>query len=502
MARLPQVGGDAGDWGNILNDFLDQAHNTDGTLKPAAVIGAGAVTQVNGKSPNASGAVTLTAADIGATGTSTLAADTDVSIASPASGQVLTYDSASSKWKNQTAPSAPVTSVAGKTGAVSLAKSDVGLGNVDNTSDVSKPISTATQTALNAKANTADLATVATSGDYNDLINTPTIAGQVNADWNATSGSAQILNKPTLAAVATSGSYTDLANKPTLGSAAAANTTDFATAAQGTKADSAVQPGSLAAVATSGSYTDLTNKPTIFSDPTTTKGDLIVHGASTTRLGVGTDGQILTVDSTQTNGVKWANAPSAPVTSVAGKTGVVTLVESDIASLTTDLAATEKTANKGVANGYAGLNGSAYVVTSQLGSGTGSSTTYLRGDQKWVSPPGVDIVCPFTMAGAVRVSTGQARIYVESSRTVTSIRASVGTAPTGASLIVDVLKNGTSIFATTTVNRPTIAAGTNTALAGTPDTPSFAAGDYITVNVLQIGSTVAGSDLTVTIRLQ
>lgn len=44
-----------------------------------------------------------------------------------------------------------VTSVAGKTGAVVLAKADVGLGNVDNTSDAAKPISTATQSALNAK---------------------------------------------------------------------------------------------------------------------------------------------------------------------------------------------------------------------------------------------------------------------------------------------------------------------------------------------------------------
>lgn len=50
--------------------------------------------------------------------------------------------------------SAPVTSVAGKTGAVSLVKADVSLGNVDNTSDANKPVSTATQTALNGKFNT------------------------------------------------------------------------------------------------------------------------------------------------------------------------------------------------------------------------------------------------------------------------------------------------------------------------------------------------------------
>lgn len=64
---------------------------------------------------------------------------------------------------------------------------------------------------------TDDLATVATSGSYNDLTNKPTIpAAQVNSDWNASSGVAQILNKPSLAAVATSGSYNDLSDKPTI----------------------------------------------------------------------------------------------------------------------------------------------------------------------------------------------------------------------------------------------------------------------------------------------
>ena len=54
-------------------------------------------------------------------------------------------------------------------------------------------------------------------GDYNSLTNKPTIpAAQVNSDWNASSGVAQILNKPTLATVATTGSYNDLSNKPTI----------------------------------------------------------------------------------------------------------------------------------------------------------------------------------------------------------------------------------------------------------------------------------------------
>lgn len=70
---------------------------------------------------------------------------------------------------------------------------------------------------LALKADASSLATVATSGSYNDLSNKPTIpAAQVNSDWSANSGVAQILNKPTLATVATSGSYNDLSNKPTI----------------------------------------------------------------------------------------------------------------------------------------------------------------------------------------------------------------------------------------------------------------------------------------------
>ncbi len=44
-----------------------------------------------------------------------------------------------------------------------------------------------------------------------------------------------------------------------------------------------------------------------FTDPTTTLGDLIVRGASATgRLAVGANGQVLTADSTAPNGIKWA----------------------------------------------------------------------------------------------------------------------------------------------------------------------------------------------------
>jgi hypothetical protein len=74
-----------------------------------------------------------------------------------AAGQSLMTDAERTKLSGIAAGAQvnTVTSVAGKTGAVALAKADVGLGNVDNTSDVNKPVSTAQQTALNLKANLA-----------------------------------------------------------------------------------------------------------------------------------------------------------------------------------------------------------------------------------------------------------------------------------------------------------------------------------------------------------
>lgn len=136
----------------------------------------------------------------------------------------------------------------------------------------------ATAAQLAGKVDSSALATVATTGSYSDLANIP---ASVPTTWDSVTG------KPTFSTVATSGSYTDLANKPTIpaaqvqpdwsagsglgailnkptiGTAAAQNVTAFATAAQGAKADTAVQPGALSTVATSGSYADLSNKPTI-----------------------------------------------------------------------------------------------------------------------------------------------------------------------------------------------------------------------------------------------
>lgn len=108
-----------------------------------------------------------------------------------------------------------------------------------------------------------NLATVATSGDYEDLSNKPTIpAAQVQSDWSQSDNTQvdYIKNKPNLATVATSGSYDDLTDKPSI--PAAQVQSDWAQS-NSSAVDYIKNKPSLATVATSGDYDDLTNKPSI-----------------------------------------------------------------------------------------------------------------------------------------------------------------------------------------------------------------------------------------------
>lgn len=197
MARLPQPGADDGVWGNILNDFLKVSLKTDGSIQDDVITAAqvqdnsltgsqlqnstinpiklnavdnpsnGEVLAYNnsqfewvaqGSVPDASGStkgVVKLSGDLGGTADSPTvpglagkqAADADLTaIASltPANDDILQRKSGA--WTNRT-PSQVKTDL-------SLTKTDVGLGNVDNTSDANKPVSTAQQTALNLKADT------------------------------------------------------------------------------------------------------------------------------------------------------------------------------------------------------------------------------------------------------------------------------------------------------------------------------------------------------------
>lgn len=107
MARLPQVGGDSGNWGAILNDFLSQSFTPDGFLKTNTV-----------------GAPQIT--------------DGSISEAK--------LDSALADKVNAIGSGGAVSSVNGETGDVVITKNDLALGNVNNTSDATKNTATATLT--------------------------------------------------------------------------------------------------------------------------------------------------------------------------------------------------------------------------------------------------------------------------------------------------------------------------------------------------------------------
>lgn len=151
-------------------------------------------------------------------------------------------------------------------------------------------------------ASLAALAVVSRTGSYLDLTNTPVIpAAQVNSDWTAGSGIAQILNKPSLATVATSGLYTDLTGKPSLATVATS----------GAYTDLTGRP-SLATVATTGVYSDLTGKPTVpvvqaYEGTTQRLGAFPIFAAATVASGVAVFN--LTADGTSGGTALFPNAP-------------------------------------------------------------------------------------------------------------------------------------------------------------------------------------------------
>lgn len=134
---------------------------------------------------------------------------------------------------------------------------------------------------ISGKVDKVDGKGLSTNDFTNDLknkLNGIAAGAEVNvqSDWNATSGDALILNKPSLATVATSGNYNDLSNKPNIPdiSGIQSKLDGIAEGAEvnvqsdwnetTTTSDAYIKnKPTLATVATSGNYNDLTNTPRI-----------------------------------------------------------------------------------------------------------------------------------------------------------------------------------------------------------------------------------------------
>lgn len=110
----------------------------------------------------------------------------------------------------------------------------------------------------------------------------------------------------------------------------------------------------------------------------------------------------------------------------------------------------------------------------------------------------------FTVTGTLVTGTNQTPGLIVPKDNLTIVKAYlyVKTVNTGASLIVDVNKNGTSIWASTQANRLTLAAAdadgktTQTSF----DTTDIDEQDILTIDIDQVGSTIAGADLTIGIK--
>ena len=144
-------------------------------------------------------------------GASALSQLSDVYITSPTAGQVLKFNG--TKWINGT------DSTGGGGGGVgddptfnSVTTSTLNVKDINFTG--TGPVNLYSSNDVNISAvgriafNGSELADVAFSGNYNDLINKPT-GGGGSVSWE------DITGKPSFATVATSGSYNDLTNKPT-----------------------------------------------------------------------------------------------------------------------------------------------------------------------------------------------------------------------------------------------------------------------------------------------
>jgi len=178
------------------------------------------------------------------------------------------------------------------------------------------------------------LSTVATSGSYNDLTNKPNIpAEQIQSDWNQNNTSAKdfIKNKPeipvlpTLADVATSGDYKDLENTPIIPDVpqwAMSSTKPSYTVSEIDGAQAALESG--------------VNIKTVNNQNLLGNGNITIQGGggdANVIESITFNGSAIPVDSNKNAAITY----SAPVASVNGNTGAVTIsVPTKVSDLTND----------------------------------------------------------------------------------------------------------------------------------------------------------------------
>lgn len=188
-----------------------------------------------------------------------------------------------------------------------LTSTDVGLANVDNTADSAKPVSTAQQTALDTKGTKTATNTWTLSQTFDAV----TYFG--NEVWAFSGGSNRLL----FGEDANTGNYGGLNWTAWSGILSISNTGYTSNIVMEFLPNGCVEVAELVICPTAPTLgTHLVNKT--YADglgggPNTTKGDLEGFSTVAARIPVGTNDQVLTADSAEALGVKWA-APSGGTT--------------------------------------------------------------------------------------------------------------------------------------------------------------------------------------------
>lgn len=154
---------------------------------------------------------------------------------------------------------------------------------------------------------------------------------------------------------------------------------------------------------------------------------------------------------------------------------------------------------------HSSVNDEVTAVATKIGTGASTPTDgkYLKGNgtgtSAW-STLTINRAFSWYISGTLTTGTNYgARYIVPQAMTIVKCWLIVRTACTGAAILIDINKNGTTIWSTQG-NRATIAATGTTGNTTTFDVTALVAGDYLDLDIDQVGSTVAGVDLTVVLE--